>query len=142
MKHKNKNDKRKKNHDILKILCFSIVAIYILSILILACLPGEQLPQDIPSNTSLYFHFIEYFVLTILLGVYLIIYTNYRPLITTFLIGTSLAIITEIIQIFVPGRCFGLDDIFANMAGLNISITLFFIIAEYVIFQFAKMEEF
>ena len=107
--------------------------VYIIGIIILACLPGKQLPSDVSSNMSLCFHFLEYFMLAILLGIWFLVYTDHKPLLSTFSICLLLAIVTEVIQIFVPGRCFGFDDILANLAGFNIAITLFFITAEYII---------
>ena len=120
-----------KRYTLIEITILIFFISYTMLILFLACVPGERLPNNNPPSASLIFHFLEYFVFAAFLGLVIFHFTKIKPLLAVFIIGIGLSFLTEIIQIFVPGRCFGIEDIFANIAGLNTAIVLFFILKEY-----------
>lgn len=139
MKHK--KVLKNKEYTSIEILFLMMFIGYTLLIIVFTCVPGDYLPDNNPPAASLIFHFIEYFILAIFLGIFAFHFTSFRTIRFIFIIGIGLGILTEIIQIFIAGRCFGVEDIFANIAGLNTAIALLFISIEYILSRLIKYPE-
>lgn len=108
-----------------------IFYLYVLAMFIVAWTPGSTLPQNLPSNSTIIFHFFEFTVLSILLILFVLNNLNQKRIIAFFSIGLGISALTEIGQLFVPGRGCGLDDFFANLSGFLIVPIIILIILEF-----------
>jgi len=125
----------KQKHNKYTSTILSLFYIYIFLILILAWTPGNKLPDNISNNTSSLSHFIEFFGLGIITLLFSLFVLKEMEITKFFSIGLILGIITEVGQIFVPGRSFALNDLLANFAGFFIVPVLSLMVLEIIILK-------
>jgi VanZ family protein len=109
-----------KQHEPLSSIILSLFYIYILLMLIIAWTPGDKLPDNLTNNFTTSFHFLEFVGLSVLSLLFCFIKINDRKILMFFSIGFIMAIITEIGQIFIPGRAYALTDLLINISGFLI----------------------
>jgi VanZ family protein len=118
-----------------KIICASILILYIIFILYRSFLPGDSVNQTI-SAWSTPLHYLAYFLLFNLTLISFFVFDLKQPIMKSLLLGGFLAIFTEIIQLFIPGRFGTPADVCTNLAGL-----FTFPIILLIIYEFTDEEE-
>ena len=103
-----------------------LTIIYILIISLLSHTPNGNLPEsDIGfSNIDKIFHFVEFFILGLLIKFSLYereISSQKAIVFTTIIFGFSLACIDELHQSFIRGRVCSVDDLFFDFLGISFS---------------------
>ena len=101
--------------------------IYILIISIISHTPNDNLPEsDIGfSNIDKIFHFVEFFILGLLIKFSLHereISSQKAIVFTTIIFGFSLACIDELHQSFIRGRVCSVEDLLFDFLGISLSI--------------------
>ncbi|MBD3389149.1 MAG: hypothetical protein GF416_08650 [Candidatus Altiarchaeales archaeon] len=92
---------------------------YMSVIFIISSIPSSGIPGGV-SPYSGFFHFMEYFILAILL--FPIFYNNSNRLFYVLFIATFYGVTDEIHQFFVPGRVFSTVDMFLDLAGATAGV--------------------
>jgi len=87
-----------------KLGLFVFTVSYIVLILFLSTIPGNILEDTPIPKYAMLLHFLEFFVLAALVLISAITYECKRPISVTALIIIILAVFTEMIQRYVPGR--------------------------------------
>jgi len=116
------NNKENINREELYLFTFKIIfgcalIMYIGAMFYFSLIPGEELKDTIIPKYSIILHFMEFFCLCLFsllfISLYELKHTEY------YIIGLIIfmSIITETIQIFVPGRFFSLLDVVTNLCG-------------------------
>ena len=103
-----------------------LTIIYILIISLLSHTPNDNLPQsDIGfSNIDKIFHFVEFFILGLLIKFSLYereISSQKAIVFTTLIFGFSLACIDELHQSFIRGRVCSVEDLLFDFLGISVS---------------------
>ena len=103
-----------------------LTIIYILIISLLSHTPNDNLPEsDIGfSNIDKVFHFIEFFILGLLIKFSLYereISSQKVIVFTTIIFGFSLACIDELHQSFIRGRVCSVEDLLFDFLGISVS---------------------
>lgn len=103
-----------------------LTIIYILIISLLSHTPNDNLPQsDIGfSNMDKIFHFVEFFILGLLIKFSLYereISSQKVIVFTTIIFGFSLACIDELHQSFIRGRVCSVEDLLFDFLGISLS---------------------
>tara|TARA_Y100000739_G_scaffold220270_1_gene219575 strand:+ start:546 stop:905 length:360 start_codon:yes stop_codon:yes gene_type:complete len=103
-----------------------LTIIYILIISLLSHTPNDNLPQsDIGfSNMDKIFHFVEFFILGLLIKFSLHereISSQKVIVFTTIIFGFSLACIDELHQSFIRGRVCSVEDLLFDFLGISVS---------------------
>ncbi len=103
-----------------------LTIIYILIISLLSHTPNDNLPQsDIGfSNMDKIFHFVEFFILGLLIKFSLYereISSQKVIVFTTIIFGFSLACIDELHQSFIRGRVCSVEDLLFDFLGISVS---------------------
>ena len=103
-----------------------LTIIYILIISLLSHTPNDNLPQsDIGfSNMDKIFHFVEFFILGLLIKFSLYereISSQKAIVFTTIIFGFSLACIDELHQSFIRGRVCSVEDLLFDFLGISVS---------------------
>ena len=103
-----------------------LTIIYILIISLLSHTPNDNLPQsDIGfSNMDKIFHFVEFFILGLLIKFSLHereISSQKAIVFTTIIFGFSLACIDELHQSFIRGRVCSVEDLLFDFLGISLS---------------------
>ena len=103
-----------------------LTIIYILIISLLSHTPNDNLPEsDIGfSNIDKIFHFVEFFILGLLIKFSLQereISTQKPIVFTTIIFGFSLACIDELHQSFIRGRVCSVEDLLFDFLGISLS---------------------
>jgi VanZ family protein len=112
-----------------KYLWLVVVILYIIGVFYLAMTPKEDVPEDI-SKAAKWLHFAEFFILAILLYIaFLPFDINIKFLCQVSLIF-SIAILTEVVQLWVPGRTCSYVDVMIDLAGAFTLYALFLIMGE------------
>jgi len=112
-----------------KYLWMVITILYIIGVFYLAMTPAEYVPEDI-SQAAKWLHFAEFFILSLLLYIaFLPFDINIKFLCQVFLIFT-IAILTEVVQLWVPGRTCSYVDVMIDLAGAFTLYALFMIMGE------------
>ena len=123
MKQKKTNQSKKtKQNELsivttLKTISMVCLLIYIAIIFYFALLPANDVPGSLFNINSLILHFIEYIGLMLITSITLICWSNSRIITKSLILGFIISILTEIVQIFVPTRCFSLIDVLVNILG-------------------------
>lgn len=112
-----------------KFIWTSIVLIYIALIFYYATLPGEQVAGPI-KEAAKWLHFIEFFGLALLLYLAGLYYDTELKLVIQGLLVMSIAIISEVIQMGVPGRTASYIDVMIDLAGAFSLYTVFLWLAD------------
>ena len=104
-----------------------LTIIYFLIISLLSHMPNDNLPDsDIDfSNIDKIFHFIEFFILGLLIKFSLCereISSQKKIVFTTIIFGFSLACIDELHQSFIRGRVCSVEDLLFDFLGISLSI--------------------
>jgi len=108
-------------------------------ILLIAWTPGDKLPDNISNNISTSFHFIEFFGLGVITLLFSLFVLKEMEITKFFSIGLILGVMTEIGQIFIPGRAFAINDILANFAGFLIVPALSLMVLEILILKINRV---
>ena len=103
-----------------------LTIIYILIISLLSHTPNDNLPEsDIGfSNIDKIFHFVEFFILGLLIKFSLYEREISSPKVivfTTIIFGFSLACIDELHQSFIRGRVCSVEDLLFDFLGISVS---------------------
>ena len=103
-----------------------LTIIYILIISLLSHTPNDNLPEsDIGfSNIDKVFHFVEFFILGLLIKFSLYereISSQKVIVFTTIIFGFSLACIDELHQSFIRGRVCSVEDLLFDFLGISVS---------------------
>ena len=103
-----------------------LTIIYILIISLLSHTPNDNLPEsDIGfSNIDKIFHFVEFFILGLLIKFSLYereISSQKVIVFTTIIFGFSLACIDELHQSFIRGRVCSVEDLLFDFLGISVS---------------------
>ena len=98
-----------------KAIIWALVAVYIVLIIFASSYTGLS-KQFISANDKI-LHFIEFFILSLILFLAFKASGAKYPYVLAILIAISLGILTELIQIYVPGRSFSIYDIIADILG-------------------------
>ena len=103
-----------------------LTIIYILIISLLSHTPNDNLPEsDIGfSNIDKIFHFVEFFILGLLIKFSLYereISSQKVIVFTTIIFGFSLACIDELHQSFIRGRVCSVEDLVVDFLGISLS---------------------
>ena len=103
-----------------------LTIIYILIISLLSHTPNDNLPEsDIGfSNIDKIFHFVEFFILGLLIKFSLYereISSQKAIVFTTIIFGFSLACIDELHQSFIRGRVCSVEDLLFDFLGISVS---------------------
>jgi VanZ family protein len=133
---------KKKKSELFTILIKAVFYLYLLVLLIIAWTPGSALPSDLSVDSTLIFHYLEFFILAILAIPFVLVTFKSKVLLKYYGIGIGVAAITELVQNFIPGRGCGLDDFLTNIAGY-FSITIILLILIELLFEtlFVSPEE-
>lgn len=113
-----------------KIMCVSIWIIYIIILLSLSLLPREIISSTGTGLLGKVLHFCFYTGLFILTLVCFIVLELKIPITLTIFFGMCLAIGTEILQLFIPGRNGTWSDTCINLSGLFIIPIIMIILYE------------
>jgi len=99
-----------------KLTLFIILIIFSISMLLLTIIPAVA--DYIPDKVDKVIHFSAFFILTlILINLFAMYNIKYRYL-YVFWITIFLAIISEVIQIPIENRNYGVSDIYADIGGI------------------------
>lgn len=103
-----------------------LTIIYILIISLISHTPNDNLPEsDIGfSNIDKIFHFVEFFILGLLIKFSLYereISSQKAIVFTTIIFGFSLACIDELHQSFIRGRVCSVEDLLFDFLGISVS---------------------
>ena len=109
-----------------KLKYIHLTIIYILIISLLSHTPNDNLPEsDIGfSNIDKVFHFVEFFILGLLIKFSLYereISSQKAIVFTTIIFGFSLACIDELHQSFIRGRVCSVEDLLFDFLGISVS---------------------
>ena len=134
--------KRKtKQHKVLPLLILSLFYVYILLIFVIAWTPGDKLPTNLPNNFATSFHFCEFFGLAIITFLWCFFILKERLILKFFCVGTGIALLTEIGQIWIPGRAYAPNDLLANFAGFLMIPAIILIVLEVIMYKIGKEEK-
>jgi len=99
---------------------------YALAILAVSSIPGGYFPEKGVLSLDKVFHFVEYFIFTLLVASAYIYSANRRHrmkwIAYTLRIGIMFPISDEIYQSFIPGRTSSWLDIIADLSGVTIAL--------------------
>ena len=107
---------------------FLLLWFWIVTLLVLTSIPGGKGPEKF-SGSNFRWDYLEHFSFYLLLPVFyfpgrrnLSGERNFKTLIIPLLAGVAFCILTEVIQLWVPGRAFNPVDMALNISGLLIGI--------------------
>jgi len=100
-----------------KIICVIIWAIYLISLLTMSFLPGANINSEV-SNWGIALHYFGYFFLFMITLITFFVLELKSPIMKTIGFGILIAISTELIQLFIPGRFGSVGDACINLVGL------------------------
>ena len=122
----------------IKIIIVSILIIYLTGLITFSISPGNNLNINIPNYYGMLLHYFGYLFLFSIMSFCFFIFNNKYFFSKTIGCGIIIAIATEIIQLFIPGRSGNFPDICINLFGLFTIPILLIIIYELF---FIKIEE-
>jgi VanZ family protein len=106
-----------------------------------AAIPGQDVPGPIADNAK-YLHFLEFFGLTILIGALFSYYDGRKFLLTCGVIFvTTVAALTELIQLWIPGRSCSITDFFVDLAGAFAPLVIVLVFMEIAMTFYMWSEE-
>lgn len=68
--------------------------------------------------------FLGFYIVFIFIKYYKVVLFKNKPFLTLLILSSSIAVFTETLQLFIPGRSFYVTDLLANIAGIVIGILL------------------
>ena len=93
-----------------------------ISVLVLSCLPGNDLATFTIQNLDKVAHFFTFFLLSVLL---LFAYTFSKPFLVTLLLMTLFGLAIELLHLYIPNRVFSVYDFAANILGILAALVVF-----------------
>ena len=102
-------------------LIFTVLILYIGTIIYFATLPATEITNPVITMNSALLHFLEFFVLTILLLTCVVLTFDWFDIRVAHIIAFTLAAGTELAQLFVPGRVAAWSDFFINISGIIVA---------------------
>lgn len=85
---------------------------------------SKSVPTPPLKNQDKILHFLEFLILAALLYKTFSIYNIKYPKLTAVIIGILFAAVSEIIQIYIPGRSFSSLDFLADIMGITIALVI------------------
>jgi len=116
-KRYNKKKKETKLSLTIKIVSMVMFLVYVYSMFYFAMLPGQDITSELVKTNSLLLHFIEYIGLMLITTITLICWTESKIISKSLIVGFIVAALTELVQLFVPGRSCSFQDFFVDMLG-------------------------
>ena len=120
----------------LKKLFFGVAVIWTCTVLVLCLIRLDSAPKIDVANIDKYIHVFFHFVFTMLWFFFFHLHfknnKHYNAFIVSFVLSVLFGILIEIVQYFcTDSRSGDLYDVFANMIGASLSITLFYLLDYY-----------
>ena len=95
-----------------------ILALYIITIVVFAFLPGLDILGSIAKYDKA-LHFVEFFVLTLILLKSVTFYNFKNKLVIVLMSALVIVVISELVQLWVPSRSFSLWDMVFDILGIS-----------------------
>ena len=102
-------------------MLFSVLVLYIGMMIYFATLPANEITNPVITMNSALLHFLEFFILTILLLACVVLTFDWFNIKIAHIIAFILAAGTELAQLFIPGRVAAWSDFFINMSGIIVA---------------------